>query len=135
MEKSEVDYSLRLQAATPGSVDHDSPTEPTNNIKGQESIAAIKQTYDTFPVLLSFLWFGMFLLAIAVSLAGQTIVSYQPYALSEFNAHSMLSVIGTIQYILCVQPLDLLSHDTTTDKLDMQLLNQHWRGLRIYGVF
>ncbi|PKK43474.1 hypothetical protein CI102_12522 [Trichoderma harzianum] len=77
----------------------DSPTEPTN-INGQEPIEATKSTYDASPVLLSFIWFGMFLLAIAVSLAGQTIVSYQPYALSEFNAHSMLSVIGTIQYIL-----------------------------------
>ncbi|KAF3074718.1 Siderophore iron transporter 1 [Trichoderma lentiforme] len=100
MEESKVDYSLRLQEAAPGSIDHDSPTEPTNNINGQESIEATKPTYDASPVLLSFIWFGMFLLAIAVSLAGQTIVSYQPYALSEFNAHSMLSVIGTIQYIL-----------------------------------
>nr|WNZ75290.1 hypothetical protein [Trichoderma harzianum] len=100
MEESKVDYSLRLQEAAPSSIDHDSPTEPTSNINGQESIETTKPTYDASPVLLSFIWFGMFLLAIAVSLAGQTIVSYQPYALSEFNAHSMLSVIGTIQYIL-----------------------------------
>jgi hypothetical protein len=124
MEESKVDYSLRLQEAAPGSIDHGSPTEPTN-INGEESIEATKPTYDASPVLLSFIWFGMFLLAIAVSLAGQTIVSYQPYALSEFNAHSMLSVIGTIQYILCVQPPGWLSRDTTTDKLDMQLLSQH----------
>ncbi|KAL7927539.1 siderophore iron transporter [Trichoderma austrokoningii] len=54
----------------------------------------------SFSVLFSFIWVSLFLLAIAVSLAGQTIISYQPYALSEFNAHSMLSVIGTVQYIL-----------------------------------
>ncbi|KAL7940647.1 MFS general substrate transporter [Trichoderma barbatum] len=47
--------------------------------------------------------FGMFYLATAVSLAGQTVLSYQPYALSEFNVHSMLSAIGTIQYILYVR--------------------------------
>lgn len=58
---------------------------------------------NSIPLLFSFLWAGLFLLAIAVSLAGQTIISYQPYALSEFNAHSMLSVIGTVQYILYVQ--------------------------------
>lgn len=60
---------------------------------------------ESFPVLFSFIWAGLFLLAIAVSLAGQTIISYQPYALSEFNAHSMLSVIGTVQYILYVHVL------------------------------
>ncbi|KAH8128477.1 MFS general substrate transporter [Trichoderma asperelloides] len=55
---------------------------------------------NSSPTLFSFIWVSLFLLAIAVSLVGQTIVSYQPYALSEFNAHSMLSVIGTVQYIL-----------------------------------
>lgn len=45
----------------------------------------------------------MFLFAIAVNVAGQTVLSYQPYALSDSNAHRMLSVIGTIQYILYVQ--------------------------------
>ncbi|EHK21609.1 uncharacterized protein TRIVIDRAFT_52812 [Trichoderma virens Gv29-8] len=71
-----------------------------NSTHGEELTVGIKETDGTSPVLLSFIWFGMFLLAIAVSLAGQTMLSYQPYALSEFNPHSMISVIGTIQYIL-----------------------------------
>ncbi|KAL7904426.1 MFS general substrate transporter [Trichoderma velutinum] len=101
MEKSKVDdYSLGLQPAAPSSIENGGLTKPTNDITEQELTAASKQTYDASPVILSFIWFGMFLLAIAVSLAGQTVVSYQPYALSEFNAHSMLAVIGTIQYIL-----------------------------------
>jgi hypothetical protein len=77
------------------------------NCNNQETLST-NLPESSFPVLHTFLWAGLFILAIAVSLAGQTIISYQPYALSEFNAHSMLSVIGTIQYILYVQLLYLL---------------------------
>lgn len=45
-------------------------------------------------------WLGMLLIAIAVSFDGQTVSSYQPYALSEFSAHSMLAAIATLQNIL-----------------------------------
>lgn len=45
-------------------------------------------------------WASMLLIAIAVSLDGQTVSSYQPYALSSFNAHSMLAAISTLQNIL-----------------------------------
>lgn len=88
----------------------------------------------SFPVLFSFLWVSLFLLAIAVSLAGQTIISYQPYALSEFNAHSMLSVIGTVQYILYVQLLQFILKSNAY-RPDMQLLSPPWQEQRIYGGY
>lgn len=49
---------------------------------------------------LAIAWLGMLLIAIAVSFDGQTVSSYQPYALSEFSAHSMLAAIATLQNIL-----------------------------------
>lgn len=49
---------------------------------------------------LAVVWTGMILVAIAVSLDGQTISAYQPYALSAFGAHSMLAAISTLQNIL-----------------------------------
>lgn len=80
------------------------PQKEYSNIKNCDNLEnSNTNTQDnSLPAIFSFIWVGLFLLAIAVSLAGQTIVSYQPYALSEFNAHSMLSVIGTVQYILYV---------------------------------
>jgi hypothetical protein len=78
---------------------------PNIDSRSNEENSTTNAQEKSFPVLFSFLWASLFLLAIAVSLAGQTIISYQPYALSEFNAHSMLSVIGTVQYILYVQLL------------------------------
>lgn len=85
------------------------------------------------PVPSSFIWACLFLLAIAVSLAGQTIVSYRSYALSEFNAHSMLSVIGTVQYILYVNSLAICKQKA--NRSDMQLLSRPWQEQRIYGGF
>ena len=49
---------------------------------------------------LTIAWTGMILIAIAVSLDGQTVSAYQPYALSAFGAHSMLAAISTLQNIL-----------------------------------
>lgn len=55
------------------------------------------------PTTIILFWAGMNLLAIAMSLDAQTVSSYQPYALSEFGAHSMLSAVSTLQNILCVK--------------------------------
>lgn len=52
------------------------------------------------PVTITLFCAGMTLLAIAMSLDAQTVSSYQPYALSEFGAHSMLSAVSTLQNIL-----------------------------------
>ncbi|EHK41008.1 siderophore iron transporter [Trichoderma atroviride IMI 206040] len=97
MEKTDISQaSVSGQDAAKTSQNNSSNIERCSNEEGLTTNAQERP----FPVLLSFIWAGLFLLAIAVSLAGQTIISYQPYALSEFNAHSMLSVIGTVQYIL-----------------------------------
>lgn len=102
MEKTEIPQgSVSCQDAAKTPQNNSSNIERCSNEEDSTANAQEK----SFPVLFSFIWAGLFLLAIAVSLAGQTIISYQPYALSEFNAHSMLSVIGTVQYILYVQIL------------------------------
>jgi hypothetical protein len=93
-ENSQTSVSCQDAARTP---QNDSSNIGSYNNEENSNINAQEKS---FPVLLSFTWASLLLLAIAVSLAGQTIISYQPYALSEFNAHSMLSVIGTVQYIL-----------------------------------
>lgn len=102
MEKTE-----NLQGAVSCQDAAKTPQNDSSNIMscGNEENLTTNAQEKSFPVLFSSIWAGLFLLAIAVSLAGQTIISYQPYALSEFNAHSMLSVIGTVQYILYVQIL------------------------------
>lgn len=97
MEKSEISQSSTSHQNAAKMPQKDYPI--IENFIDEENSTSNTQE-KSFPVLFSFIWAGLFLLAIAVSLAGQTIISYQPYALSEFNAHSMLSVIGTVQYIL-----------------------------------
>lgn len=74
-----------------------------NDHNRRKSLTDVQRPQKLSLILLSAIWASMMLLAIAMSLAGQTVLSYQPYALSEFDAHSMLSVIGTIQYILYAQ--------------------------------
>lgn len=49
-----------------------------------------------------FFWACMMLIAICVSLDYQTVNAYQPYALSEFKSHSLLSAVSTLQIILLV---------------------------------
>jgi hypothetical protein len=124
MENASACQNSPLGPVAPESIDPGCLTKQMNSTHGEDLTMGIKETDGTSPVLLSFIWFGMFLLAIAVSLAGQTMLSYQPYALSEFNAHSMISVIGTIQYILYVQVLYMLNYNLTADGSDMQLLGQ-----------
>lgn len=135
MEKTNTSPISPPDAVASDQNDHESISKRMDIIRGEESTAVTQETSGDSPILLSFIWLGMFLLAIAVSLAGQTVISYQPYALSEFNAHSMLSVIGTIQYILYVQAHYRLIFDPTADGLDTQLLSPLWQERPMYGDF
>jgi hypothetical protein len=65
---------------------------------GVQKVENILRLWLTSGLILA--WASMLLIAIAVSLDGQTISSYQPYALSSFKAHSMLAAISTLQNIL-----------------------------------
>ncbi|OAA57579.1 siderophore iron transporter [Niveomyces insectorum RCEF 264] len=83
----------------PPSDDKDALTVPpvavTDGVLKVESISRMWSGYG-----LALAWLGMILVAIAVSLNGLTISSFQPYALSEFGAHAMLAAITTLQNIL-----------------------------------
>lgn len=65
---------------------------------GVQKIEQVTRLWTPTAVLVA--WTGMMLLAMALSLDSLTVLSYQPYALSEFNSHSMLPVISTLQSIL-----------------------------------
>ncbi|ATY61331.1 siderochrome-iron transporter [Cordyceps militaris] len=65
---------------------------------GVEKMQHVTRSWTPTTVLIA--WAGMMLLAIALSLDSLTVPSYQPYALSEFQSHAMLPVLGTLQSIL-----------------------------------
>lgn len=76
--------------------------------EGVRKIENVTRSWST--AALAFAWAGMLLIAIAVSLDSMTVSAYQPYALSEFKEHSMLSAVSTLQNILFV-----LSRNTYLD--------------------
>lgn len=45
-------------------------------------------------------WVSMLLIAVCISLDAQTVTAYQPYALSQFQSHSLLSAVSTLQISL-----------------------------------
>lgn len=65
---------------------------------GVQKMEQVTRSWTPTAVLVA--WTGMMLLAIALSLDSLTVSSYQPYALSEFQSHSMLPAISTLQSIL-----------------------------------
>ncbi|KAJ6785211.1 hypothetical protein PWT90_02945 [Aphanocladium album] len=65
---------------------------------GVQKIEEVTRLWTPTAVLVA--WTGMMLLAIVLSLDSLTVSSYQPYALSEFNSHSMLPAVSTLQNIL-----------------------------------
>ncbi|KAJ4165472.1 hypothetical protein LMH87_007104 [Akanthomyces muscarius] len=84
----------------------DAPEDPNHTgSAGQQSmptgVQKIEQvTRSWTPTAVLVAWTGMMLLAMALSLDSLTVSSYQPYALSEFNSHSMLPAISTLQSVL-----------------------------------
>lgn len=96
--------------SNPYSDDDDDLQKPDGIKIGEESAgkaemtAGVQKIEDVTrawsPVGIAVCWTGMFLLAIALTLDTSTISSYQPYALSQFQEHSMLPAISTLQNIL-----------------------------------
>ena len=66
--------------------------------EGVQKVENISRLWSTTGLVIA--WTGMILIAVAVSLDGQTVYAYQPYALSAFGAHTMLAAISTLQNIL-----------------------------------
>ncbi|OAA69162.1 siderochrome-iron transporter MirC [Cordyceps fumosorosea ARSEF 2679] len=65
---------------------------------GVQKIEHVTRSWTPTTIIVA--WTGMMLLAIVLSLDSLTVPSYQPYALSSFNAHSMLPALTTLQSIL-----------------------------------
>ncbi|KAK3185939.1 hypothetical protein K4F52_005394 [Lecanicillium sp. MT-2017a] len=74
------------------------------NAERAEMTAGVQKIEDVTrlwsPMGIVVCWTGMFLVAITLTLDSSTVSSYQPYALSEFQEHSMLPAISTLQNIL-----------------------------------
>lgn len=74
------------------------------NAERAEMTAGVQKIEDVTrvwsPMGIVVCWTGMFLVAITLTLDSSTVSSYQPYALSEFEEHSMLPAISTLQNIL-----------------------------------
>lgn len=73
-------------------------TDSGDLTEGVQKVEDISRLWSTTGLVIA--WTGMMLIAIAVSLDGQTVSAYQPYALSEFGAHAMIAAISTLQNIL-----------------------------------
>lgn len=78
--------------------DGSKPASIQDLTQGVQNIKSITRSWS--PTSLVVTWIGMLLLAIVLSLDSVTIYSYQPYALSEFHAHSLLSTASILQNIM-----------------------------------
>ncbi|KAI9742123.1 MAG: hypothetical protein M1834_000513 [Cirrosporium novae-zelandiae] len=58
-------------------------------------MSSSKESWNIYTI-----WIGLYLLATALSFDAQTVFSFQSYAISFFDAHSMLGTVTTIQNIV-----------------------------------